>query len=94
MRATKAPNQNTFERLSRHVKAADLIPLLHWEEGLGEEVASGINRAILLSRFLSSHVEERGPSAMLCGRLRTGSRLALNEAYGFRLSGTSMPCSS
>ena len=80
--------------VSEAKKAVQLIPLLHWEEGLGEEVAAGISRAILLSLSLSSHVEERGPSAMLCGRLRTGSRLAPNEAYGFRLSGTSMPCSS
>jgi hypothetical protein len=31
-----------------------LIPLLHWEEGIGEEGAAGMCRAYLLSLALSS----------------------------------------
>jgi hypothetical protein len=37
-----------------------LIPLLLWEEGLGEEASRAYAARTLLSLALSSHVEERG----------------------------------
>jgi hypothetical protein len=44
----------------RRDDGSQTVPLLHWEEGLGEEGARGRCRAYLLSLALSSHVEERG----------------------------------